>query len=98
MGSATLAGTAAAQAEAQNMTKYKTLMRTHIFVPLAFQTIGAWGPQCILFLIELGRRLMLSSGDVRESLFLRQRLSIAIQRGNAIACLGTLPVVSPEYN
>jgi len=42
------------------------------------------------FVTELGRRLTLVSGDGRETFYLRQRLSIAIQRGNAIACLGSL--------
>ena len=38
---------------------------------------------------ELGRRMTAATGDSRETSFLRQRLSVAIQRGNAIAaCRG----------
>jgi len=42
------------------------------------------------FIQELGRRISLASGDPRETAFLFQRLSAAIQRGNAIAILATL--------
>ena len=31
------------------------------------------------------------TGDPRETAFFRQRLSVAIQRGNAIACRGSIP-------
>ena len=63
---------------------------THAFVPLAFETLGAWGVQCQRFVSELGRLITLITGDTRETSYLRQRLSIAVQRGNAIACRGTL--------
>ena len=61
----------------------------HTFIPLAFETLGAWGKQAQQFVAELGRRITVVTGDKRETEFLHQRLSVAIQRGNAIACLGT---------
>ena len=39
---------------------------------------------------ELGRRIQLKSGERRSCSFLMQRLSVAIQRGNSVAVLGTL--------
>ena len=41
--SATQAGSAAARAEAAKTLKYSALAITHVFVPLAFETLGAWG-------------------------------------------------------
>ena len=72
------------------MVKYAALTSTHVFVPLAFETLGAWGEQARVFVVQLGRLITGVTGDVRETDFLRQRLSIAIQRGNALAIRGSL--------
>ena len=42
------------------------------------------------FVKELGRWIQLKSGERRSCSFLMQRLSVAIQRGNLVAVLGTL--------
>jgi hypothetical protein len=60
-------------------------------VPLAFETLGAWGAEAVGFVAELGRKMAAVTGDLRETAFLRQRVSVAIQRGNAIACRGSIP-------
>ena len=52
--------------------------------------IRSLGVQCQQFVFELGRRITVITGDARETSYLRQRLSIAVQRGNAIACRGTM--------
>ena len=83
------AGSAAAKAEVAKTAKYAEIAITHAFVPLAFESLGAWGAQCQQFVSELGRRITIT-GDTRETSYLRQRLSIAVQRGNAIACRGTM--------
>ena len=41
--SATQAGSAAARAEAAKTLKYSALAITHVFVPLAFETLSTWG-------------------------------------------------------
>ena len=38
---------------------------------------------------EIGRRITLVTEDSRETVFLFQRLSIALQRGNAVSFLST---------
>jgi len=48
------------------------------------------------FLSDLGRRITQSTDDHRESSFLFQRLSMLIQRYNAVAVLGTLAHTTPE--
>ena len=88
--SAMLAGSAAAKAEVAKTAKYTKIAITHAFVPLAFESLGAWGVQCQQFVSELGRRFTIITGDARETSYLRQRLSIAVQRGNVIACRGTI--------
>jgi len=47
-----------------------------------------------LLISELGRRIALVTGEPRTASFLRQRIDVAMQRGNAAAILGTIPSVS----
>jgi len=59
-------------------------------VPVAIETSGACGKQAIGLIKEIGRRIAAITYDNQATSFLRQRLSIAIQRGNATCVLGTL--------
>ena len=84
------AGAAAAQAEIKKQAKYAALSIAHEFVPVAFETLGTWGLMGMKFVCELGQRISAITGDKRATVFLKQRLSLAVQRGNAAAVLGTL--------
>ena len=59
--------------------------------PVAVETLGAWGPSALELCKEIGGRIARCFGYTRSTAFLRQRLSIAVQSGNAAAVLGTLP-------
>ena len=63
--------------------KYRGLPASHSFTPVAIETLGAIGPRSMLFLRDLGRRIALESGEPRSTDYLLQRLSVAVQRGNA---------------
>ena len=84
------AGSAAAKAEVEKTAKHAEIAIPHTFVQLAFKSLRAWGVQCQQFVSELGRRITIITGDTRETSYFRQRLSTAVQRGNAIACRGTM--------
>jgi len=58
--------------------------------------MGAINKDGIDFLNDLGRRITQSTGDHHESAFLFQRLSVLIQRYNAVAVLGTFAHTTPE--
>ena len=81
------AGEVAAAAEVRKSSKYSHL-HCH-FVPIAIETVGSMGPKTLKFLRELGRRLCLVEGPLSYS-HLTQRLSVALQWGNAASILGTL--------
>ena len=49
-------------------------------------------------MVELGRRIAAAKNDPRSTYFLRQRLSIAIQRGNAASVLGTMRSVTSAHH
>ena len=87
--SSVTAGGAAERAAAKKVDKYVGLAHTHSFVPIAFETLGAVNSSGASFIDEIGRRTGLITGDVRETTFLWQRLSVAVQRFNAVCLLGT---------
>ena len=86
--SSTRAGSAAAAAEVQKSQKYADITTGVDFVPVAIETSGTWGEQAIDLVKEIGRRIAEATHEPRSTAFLRQRLSIAVQRGNAFCILG----------
>ena len=78
------AGGAADLAASRKEAKYSDLPSRYIFQPLAFETLGPLSASTIAFVTELGRRLSQSTDDSRETAFLFQRLSVAIQRFNSV--------------
>jgi Reverse transcriptase (RNA-dependent DNA polymerase) len=92
--SSTAAGSAAGKAESGKSLKYAALAPTFDFAPVAIETLGAWGPGALALAKDLGSRIASTSGDPRSTFFFRQRLDIAVQRGNAVAVRGTVALDS----
>ena len=67
-------------------SKYADIAQTHLFFPLAFETMGPINAAGHAFISEIGHRITSVTDDPRETSFLYQRLSIALQRFNS-ACL-----------
>eukprot|EP00731_Ephydatia_muelleri_P038823 Em0928g2a len=86
------AGAVASQAEDRKKIKYSYLDGHPgiCFTPIAYETSGVVGPLSQIFLKELGHRLSATTGDTKSYSYLLQRLSVAVQRGNAASILGTL--------
>jgi hypothetical protein len=51
--------------------------------------------ECKTFIDFIGAKLIIESGDSRAKFFFYQRISLAVQRGNAASILGTLPYATP---
>lgn len=79
------AGAAAEDAAKKKIAKYSGITNTHHFVPVAVETGGAWCTASAELVADLGRRITSITNDPRETSFLFQRLTIALQRGNAVA-------------
>ena len=94
--SALESGAAAALAESKKRAKYTNLATVHEFVPVVIETLGSWGSAGAAFVNEVGRRITAASGEQRATSFLKQRLSMAVQRGNAAAILGTFAASDPS--
>ena len=58
---------------------------------IGIETLGSWGQEGIKLVKAIGRKIAEVTGEKRSSAFLFQRISMAIQRGNASCVLGTVP-------
>jgi hypothetical protein len=77
--------TAAAETAAQRKeTKYAEISKTYLFFPLAFETMGPINCAGQEFILDLGHRISAVTDDPRESCFLFQRISVTLQRFNAV--------------
>jgi len=55
-----------------------------IFQPIGVENLGAFSSSSSDFISALGHKISIVSGEERESSFLFQRLSVALQRFNAV--------------
>ena len=74
--------------------KYAGLQGQYDFYPIGFETFGSWGPSAVDILNQVCRRIKEHTGDLRTMDYLRQRISIEIQRGNAVSVLGTVEQIA----
>ena len=66
------------------------LANKHIFYPFAIETAGTWHEMAIELTQEIGRRITTITEDIRETAFLFQRLSMALQKGNEVSFHNTM--------
>ena len=83
-------GRAVAHAESEKIRTCSHLCKSYCFLPVDAETSGVFGPQALAFLKELGRCTRKASGNPRSYAHLTKRISVTIQRGNAIAVSGTM--------
>ena len=82
--SSTQIGFASTTAADRKSQKYLGLDPLYRFQPVSLENLGPVCPSTNLFFSVLGRKISSVSGDPKETLYLRQRLSICLQRYNAI--------------
>ena len=88
--SAMEAGTA--ENEDRKCCKYAALAEAYQFEPIALETIGVYFESTGVILRAISRRLVEAKGEPREANCFRQKLAIAIQRGN-LRSIFSQPVV-----
>jgi hypothetical protein len=90
--SSEVSGSAAEMACKRKHSKYSSIISSnYVFKGLAFETLGPWCKEAIDFINVIGNRLIAESGDSKSKKFLFERISLAIQRGNAASIRGTFP-------
>ena len=85
------AGNCALKAEKDKLVHYQELSSTYTVMPVAAETMGAWGPSGMKFIKEIGSRIQQNSGEKRAASYLFQAISMAIQRGNIASIRGSVP-------
>jgi hypothetical protein len=73
-------------------SKYVTVetYNNYHFVPIAIETLGPWGDDAKKIINEIGQKIQKITNESRSTSYLSQRISIAVQRGNAASVLGTI--------
>jgi len=90
-GAAREAGSTAEMA-ASRKEKYIEIEARHIFQPIAMET-GVYSSSVRQFLSSLGHIISSCSGEARETCFLFQRISVLLQRFNAVLLHDCLPAL-----
>jgi len=90
-GSAREAGAAAELAASRKEEKYASIGSEYLFAPIAVETLGPMNTSACQLFANLGRKSSSASGDDREGAFLFQRVSVLVQRYNAVLLHETLP-------
>ena len=78
------AGGAAEIAVTRKEDKYAALLINYDFIVIALETLGLLSNKTNTCLRELDHRLTIATRDPRETSFLFQRISVAVQRFDAI--------------
>ena len=86
------AGAAAEMAATRKEEKYVDLSTRYFFrADCGIETLGVFNASARVLFDDLGRRITSSSGEARETSFLYQRVSVLIQRYNAVLLHDSLP-------
>ena len=83
-------GAVAEKAEDFKMLKYLSLDSSYLFMPVAVETCGAFGPKTKSFILDFEHCLKTATEDRNSFQYELQRISISVQRGNASSILGTI--------
>jgi len=75
----------------KKIEKYSNLSDNYYFIPVGAETYGAFGPQGLNLLKQIGKKIQVVTGEKRSTYYLFQSISMAIQRSNAACVMGTAP-------
>ena len=78
-------GALANQVERSKVSKYSCIKQDFFFSPIVIDTLGAYGKETRALIKNLARLLKIKTGNAESGAQFRQRLSIAIQKGNSLA-------------
>jgi hypothetical protein len=81
-------GSAAAGGENKKVDKYSNLSDYYHFVPVGIETYGAYSPQGIKLVKQIGKKIQDATSEKLSTFYLFQSISMAIQKGNAVCVTG----------
>ena len=83
-------GSVAKKAEDDTDWKYRFMTNEFHFVLICVETMGVWGPKGYKFIKEVGKLISDRTKERRSTSFLKQSISMEIQRENCASILGTV--------
>ena len=83
------AGAVAVLAEERKVAKYVNLTPEHRFFPIAVETMGVLGLRTKVLLRDLRHWVTQTTREEAATIYLVQRQSVAVQRGNCASVMGT---------
>ena len=75
------------EAEYRKTQKYKVLPSSCSFIPIVVETLEVTGNEEQCFLTDVARRIEKEPDDKTALQHLLQRISVSVQRGNAVSVL-----------
>ena len=84
------AGKVAESAEDRKAAKYSSLPASHIFTPVAIETMGAMDPVSLSFSKDLGCRIAAETEESRSTDYLVQELSVTVQQRLIPTCTNVI--------
>ena len=82
-------GAVASEAEKEMKATYKHIDASYSFNPIAVETTGVFGRKTDIFFKKLSCHIAEITGEKKSYLYLLQRVSMEIQKGNAVSVMGT---------
>jgi len=76
---------AAPKRESYKLGLYQNLEQNFHIVPVCIETLSTFGESALKLIRRIGELMQNITGEKRSTSFLIQRLSVAVQRGNAAA-------------
>ena len=83
-------GAVARRGEQDKETRYRPLADDYLLIHFALETTGVWGTPAFNLAKDIGNAITTASGEVRATNFLKQRISLELQRENARVVMANL--------
>ncbi len=84
-------GMASEKAAARKHSKYTKIKANYHFIAFAVESLGPWSKDAIDFINKVGSNLKRITGEPKSKHYLIQRVSLAIQQGNALSIISSIP-------
>lgn len=84
-------GMASERAAARKHSKYSLIKNNYHFVAVAVESFGPWSKEAVNLLNKIGSNMIRLTGESKVRHYLFQRVSLAIQKGNAISINASTP-------
>lgn len=84
-------GMASEKAAVRKHKKYSKIKQNHHFVAFAVESIGPWSKEAIVLINKIGSNLIRITGEPKSKRYLVERISLAIQQGNAMSIMSSIP-------